>query len=207
MLSLFKKFFSRDPDRAPRYYDKKYKSGGWQGEYHKHYSDSMYFHVWQEAVRWIREMDRPSILEIACGPGQFAQMLFENEITSYLGFDFSPRAIELARENNPDHAGKFTVENAFNDTVYQRWDCNLVIAFEFFEHIGEDIAILKKIRGGTNILFSVPNFDAEDHLRYFDSLEDIKARYSDQLTFHREQAFEHVTPGSEIFLVLGTVNN
>lgn len=50
-----------------------------------------------------------TVLDVACGYGRFARVIHPDK---YLGFDFSPDFIELAREYYPEH--HFDVENALD---------------------------------------------------------------------------------------------
>ncbi|WP_214760492.1 methyltransferase domain-containing protein [Exiguobacterium sp. s146] len=160
------------------FYDSLFSDGGWDQTYFKHYSDTHYFPIWEKAFSLIKGKGKDlKILEIGCGPGQFAQLLFERKVTDYQGFDFSDKAIEMAKQTNKMHHEKFHVGDAFETKVFDHYMYNLVIIFEVLEHIEDDIAILDKIKEDTTILFSVPNFDSPGHVRWFNSIFDIYERY------------------------------
>ena len=53
----------------------------------------------------------------------------------------------------------------------------MVICFEVLEHVQKDLALLQRIRPGTQMLLSVPNFDDPYHVRYFTSEEQDRERY------------------------------
>lgn len=160
------------------FYDSLFSDGGWDQTYFKHYSNTHYYPIWEKAFSFIVEMERElKILEIGCGPGQFAQLLFERGVTEYQGFDFSDKAIEMAKRTNKMYHEKFHVGDAFETKMFDNYSYNLVIIFEVLEHIEEDIAVLEKIKEDTTILFSVPNFDSPGHVRWFNSIFDIYERY------------------------------
>lgn len=58
-------------------------------------------------------LQKPSILELACGPGNVARFI-RSQLPEgkYLGIDLSPRMIELARQNLPE--GEFKVMDVKN---------------------------------------------------------------------------------------------
>lgn len=118
------------------------------------------------------------ILEIACGVGQFANMLFDAGFTNYQGFDFAAEGIKIAKERNPLHQEKFFVADAFEaPEVAEQHD--LVICFEMLEHINKDLELLRRIPSGTKVLLSVPNFDDPYHVRYFTSEKEVYERYKE----------------------------
>lgn len=158
-------------------YNDAYKSGGRDGNYTRHYKQSFYYPSWKKAMSYLSTLKRDiSILEIGCGSGQFANMLFDNGFTNYIGFDYAEEGVALAKKNNPDYADQFFSGDAFQTELMEK-DCGLVICFEVLEHIQNDLALLQRIRSGTRILLSVPNFDDPYHVRYFGSENEVRARY------------------------------
>lgn len=125
----------------------------------------------------MKTLDRETpILEIGCGVGQFANMLFDCGFSNYTGFDYAVEAIARAKANNPEHADRFFAENAFQTRLMEE-KYGLVISFEVLEHIQKDLEVLNRIRPGTKMLVSVPNFDDPYHVRYFPSEKDVRERY------------------------------
>lgn len=158
-------------------YDDSYQSGGTDGNYHQHYTRSFYYLSWQHAMSYLEPMDRSvSILEIACGAGQFAGMLFDCGFRNYTGFDYAAEGVALAKKNNPEYAGRFFVADAFQTGLLQK-KYDLVICFEALEHIQNDIGLLQRICPGTRMLLSVPNFDDPYHVRYFKNPIEVRERY------------------------------
>ena len=158
-------------------YDNSYKTGGPGGNYYKNYTQSFYYPSWKHAMSYLSAMDRNvSILEIACGPGQFANMLFDYGFLDYTGFDYAAEGIALAKKNTPKWEQRFFVADAFQTELLQH-KYDLVICFEALEHIQKDLELLQRISPGTKLLLSVPNFDDPYHVRYFRSEEDVRERY------------------------------
>jgi 2-polyprenyl-3-methyl-5-hydroxy-6-metoxy-1,4-benzoquinol methylase len=83
------------------------------------------------------------VLEIGCGPGQLARFLCDRGLRSYTGFDFSPRAIEMARAQGTGYP--FTVDNALTTCLMLQPDYDLVICTEVLEHIEADLDIIDRI--------------------------------------------------------------
>lgn len=158
-------------------YNDSYKSGGSGGNYHRHYKSSFYYPSWQKAMLYLNALERDvSILEIGCGAGQFANMLFDNGFTNYIGFDYAAEGVALAKQNNPERAGQFVVGDAFQTELMEK-DYGLVICFEVLEHVQNDLTLLQRIRPGTRMLLSVPNFNDPYHVRYFKSEDEVRERY------------------------------
>lgn len=158
-------------------YNKVYEMGGCDGSYHKHYTQSIYYDSWKNAFNYLLLLDRSTkILEIGCGSGQFANMLFDYGFFNYKGFDFSEEAVALAKRSNPEYEDCFFIADAF-ETPEVSDENELIICFEVLEHIQKDLELLSRIQRGTKVLFSVPNFDSDYHVRYFDSEQGIYDRY------------------------------
>ena len=145
--------------------------------YWNHYKESVYYKGWKEVLQYLSNREN-SILEIGCGSGQFANMLFDNGYLNYTGMDFSNEAIRIAKKVNPKYQNKFFVANALTtDLVIEKYD--IIICFEVLEHIQEDIELLDRIQPGTRLLLSVPNYDSAYHVRYFETSEKVYNRYKD----------------------------
>lgn len=159
-------------------YNDAYRSGSGFGSYHRHYKQSFYYPFWQKAMSYLSELEQDvSILEIGCGAGQFANMLFDNGYTNYIGFDYAAEGVALAKQNNPERAGQFVVGDAFQTELMEK-EYGLVICFEVLEHVQNDLTLLQRIRPGTRVLLSVPNFNDPYHVRYFKNKDEVWERYS-----------------------------
>lgn len=119
------------------------------------------------------------IYEIGCGSGQFANMLFDNGFVNYKGFDFSEKAVAIAKEANPDYADKFTCADAFELLpALSKKSSAVFFCFEVLEHINDDKKLLDLLPSGSTVIFSVPNFYAFNHIRTFDCAKQIYDRYT-----------------------------
>lgn len=164
-------------ERGKEFYDQAYKNGGYNKMYAKHYKQSPYINVWKKAIDIISEVDHPKFIEIGCGVGQFANLLFDSGFDHYKGIDFSDEAIRMAKITNSNNSEKFSIDNAYSSAIYNE-EYNVVIIFEVLEHLKEDKEVLRKIKKGAHVLFSVPNFNSASHVRYFENENDVFYRYN-----------------------------
>jgi SAM-dependent methyltransferase len=185
--------FGLRPEKGVEFYDQVFSKSE---EYQKPYKESVYFDVWTAIVDRIPA--DPTVLDIGCGPGQFAEYLHASGVTRYLGFDMSSTAIEAARKRIP--AYRFEVDNAYTTSLFDDAEYDLVVCTEVLEHARRDLAILRKIRSGTRVLATVPNFWARGHVRWFRSVDEVRARYSRALDLDVEALplLDH-----ELFLIDG----
>ena len=191
-------------ERKAPFYNALFRSGGHEGQYHVHYTESMYFPVWKRIVEIISALEYPNVMEIGCGPGQFAHLLFDSGIRSYKGIDFSAEAIEMARKNVTGWAESFSVVDAFDTGVFYG-DFTVVVLLEVLEHIENDLDLLRFIPDGKSVLFSVPSYSSESHVRRFKSSHNVEKRYKTVIDIIELNTFNGCPePGKTIFLVYGT---
>lgn len=154
------------------HYDMVYKDSK---KYRIHYKFSIYYDVWKMIVDCLKKLDDPIILEIGCGTGQLAHLLYDEGFQQYFGFDFSREAISIANKQ------RFFVGNAYDKTIYDKFLHNTIVACEVFEHLDDDIDVIKKLKKGANIIFSLPTFNCNGHVRWFKTVESIDSRYKDYI--------------------------
>lgn len=161
-------------------------------EYTVHYSSSRYLPVWEAISDRIKPGSH--ILEIGCGPAQFATMLFDRAVPgSYVGFDFSAAAIDLAKKNLPGH--RLEVGDARTTDLVTALEYEVVICTEVLEHIIDDIPVLERIPDGVQVLATVPNFDYVSHVRFFADASEVRARYGH--IFSQLEITEHFHTGDQ----------
>ncbi|MHC4562140.1 MAG: class I SAM-dependent methyltransferase [Planctomycetota bacterium] len=138
---------SLDPP-APRqamgaeYYDKVYTESA---NYAQDYRDMAYYPIWAQTIRLMRAIGEPRILDIGCGVGHLAHYLWDEGFRDYHGFDFSPRAVEMARERVEQD---MVVADAYDLASYD-FDYDIAIATEVFEHLDDDLAVVGHLKPGT----------------------------------------------------------
>lgn len=173
-------------ERDSKFYDDAYSK---QGNYQEHYTKSVYFFIWSVIIDRIRSSGVSDVLDLGCGPGQFAQMLYESNLDlNYSGLDFSKVAIEDARKICGSYV--FDVRDLNDTSCFSNYNYDCIVSLEFFEHINSDLDVIRSIKSGTLSFITVPNFDSKGHVRYFDSESSVSCRYADyfdtfNVTFHK----------------------
>ena len=186
-------------------YDSIYQTGGAGQAYYAHYTQSFYYPCWKQALRYLYMMNRDvSILEVGCGAGQFANMLFDAGFYHYKGLDYSKEAINLAKRHNPLHQELFFVADAFEDPILKE-PHDLVIMFEILEHIQDDLKLLSRLPYGTKVLLSVPNFMDPTHVRCFKTEEEVRARFQSIVDIEDIQCVPIGNTTNVLFYILGKI--
>lgn len=141
---------------------------------------SIYANIWQQAIKYLKVLDNPLILDLGCGSGQFINLAVKNKIDIYLGIDFSKEAINIAKQMNPQIATKFVCDDlsVLTKDYFKGLPKNIVIvSFETLEHISFDIELVSYLISGQKFIFSVPNFDYKSHYRTYNNIDEIENRF------------------------------
>lgn len=156
------------------YYDEVYAEST---KYKVSGTDSSLMKVWLPLIKIISKQNFGHILDLGCGPGQFAEVVKSNlpEI-SYTGIDFSKEAIAQAKKRCVGYKFDQKKLPLKKYDKYQPFD--VIVCTEVLEHIEKDRELLKSLPFDIPILLTVPNFNSFGHLRTFKSEDDIKNRYS-----------------------------
>lgn len=162
---------------------------------------SVYLPVWEKVVDILKQEGAQRVLDIGCGPGQFAEyLLHQIPGIKYQGVDYSQTAIEKAQLRCP--TAQFYVKDLMHTDVFNEFEADAYVVLEVLEHVVNDIELLEKIPKHVKIIMSVPNFDALGHVRFFLTGDDVYERYSGSIKF------EHLTiikikKSSNLYLVNG----
>jgi 2-polyprenyl-3-methyl-5-hydroxy-6-metoxy-1,4-benzoquinol methylase len=191
----------RGAERPAEWYDKKFAS---TPSYRAFYEDSPYYFLWTVIVDRLRRSGVTNVLEIGCGSGQLAAFLLDQGVKSYLGMDFSPRAIEYAREAAP--TGDFVVDDARTSSIYAE-PHDVLICTEVLEHIEDDLSVVRRFRPGTRCLLSVPNYKSEGHVRFFENTAAVELRYGRYFSTLDLAEFRTGSKVNSIFLADGRRND
>jgi 2-polyprenyl-3-methyl-5-hydroxy-6-metoxy-1,4-benzoquinol methylase len=141
-----------------------------------HYTHSPYYIIWTVIIDRLRRGNPKKILEIGCGSGQLASAIRDAGIAeTYIGFDFSQKRLGQAKIACPQFS--FEMADAFKTDLIEKADYDTVITTEFLEHVEDDLEIIRRIRPGTRVVATVPNFPYVSHVRHFQNLDDVVARY------------------------------
>jgi len=185
-------------ERDAGFYDDVYRTAP---RYHTGYDQSVYLPVWQQLVNRIPPESK--ILEIGCGPGQLAELLYDRGIRQYLGLDISDVAVNAARERVP--AFEFDVADARTDPrVQDRW-YDVAVCTEVFEHVRDDLNLLERVRPGARVLATVPSFWTTGHLRWFKNSNAAAARYGKKLAHLEVVEARGAEPATHLFFLLDGV--
>lgn len=164
-----------NPSQDPATYDSMYDTGGYQGVYDLAYDRSHYYPLFRKALSVIQAHNGMSILEVGCGSGAFAHLVRDRTEIAYRGFDFSEMAIRKA-DQRLGSQGLFFQGDAQNAANYSG-DYDTIVCTEVLEHIEDDLPTIALWPPGVFCVCSVPNYDSETHVRYFQNAERVRARY------------------------------
>lgn len=153
-------------------------------EYKKDFKSSLYFVLYKNTFDIIVKNCKKAVLEIGCGVGTFASMLYTSKYKCiYTGFDFSDVAITMAKEKCPHFS--FFCDDIYTTELYKKENYDVVVIHEVLEHLLDDTSFLKKIKPGTLIIASVPKFDSKAHVRFFSTEKQIMCRYKKHIRVHK----------------------
>jgi SAM-dependent methyltransferase len=90
----------------------------------------------------------PSVLDIGCGPGRVAEAVLDAGAAAYVGVDFSPHMLELARARLGRFDSVELLEGDFHDLeLDQRFD--VVLALGLFDYLEDPVRSAGWIHGHT----------------------------------------------------------
>lgn len=160
-----------------------------------------YISIWQRIVNILYDNGSTSILDLGCGPGQFAEFIAAHmPEVRYTGLDFSSVAISQASRRCPNYLFKKMKLPTTNFLGLPSFDS--VVCTEVLEHVENDREILSVIPIGTLIVASVPNFDSFGHVRLFRNKEEVMERYGPLIDDIQVQAIA-LTPQNTLWLMYG----
>ena len=128
------------------------------------------------------------VIDFGCGTGQLAQLMVETGKNFILGLDFSPVAIDYAKQLLPKH--DFVVADLYKPDTYENlpdYDC--ITMSEVMEHLEKDLVVLNSILPDTHLIFTVPNYAHESHVRGFRNEDEIRERYEKYMEFNGLEEF------------------
>ena len=181
------------------YYDAVYDASV---TYRRPYWDSRYYFLWSVIADRLAAANVKNVLDLGCGPGQFATLLRDKGFTKYSGIDFSQKSIEIARRVCPEF--EFTVADLSDPNTLRDREYDCVLALEFLEHVENDVAILDCVNPGTRAVLTVPNFPDPAHVRYFRNAAAVRTRYRHMFSDFRIDTFWPDKSGMRYFLLDGT---
>lgn len=186
-------------DVSAAYYDAIYASSK---TYAMEAQDTVYAQVWNRIRELIFSAQAKTVLDVGCGPGQFASLLCQGTEIIYRGLDFSQVAIDKARARGLANA-QFVCEDVRGPRALDGDRPDVIVCTEVLEHISDDLALLSRFREGSLCVCSVPSFYSFSHLRYFADSEQVRQRYLHFFESLTVEAFQLPGTASQIFLFYG----
>lgn len=168
-------------------------------EYRGHYTESHHYPLWSVVADRVIRSGAKRILDLGCGPGQFALLLSDRGITKYCGLDFSEAAIQIARTRCS--ALEFRRADICQEGVLEPLEYDCCLALEFLEHVDNDTEILRRIKKGSQFYATVPNFPDPSHVRYFSSVREVESRYRKYFSVCRVDVHRANPRGAMHFLI------
>jgi len=185
-------------EKSAEWYDQTFEDSP---EWSYHYSISEYYFLWAVIADRITRAEIGSVMEVGCGSGQLAALLRDKGLRRYCGLDFSAMRVARAREVCPEF--EFVEANAFTTDLLDTFPYDAVVSTEFLEHVEEDIEIIRRIRPGRRLLGTVPNFPYVSHVRHFQDIAGVTARYAEYFSEFRVDAFLADSERKTFFLIDG----
>jgi 2-polyprenyl-3-methyl-5-hydroxy-6-metoxy-1,4-benzoquinol methylase len=199
LVSLVSRQKKPGAEQPAEFYDRNFhKRGHWK----LHYTRSHYYPLWTVIAERVRQIDAKRILDIGCGPGQVACLLRDRGVPGYKGLDFSPARLARARKVCPEF--EFVAADVFQDDNLEVYPYDCVVMMEFLEHIERDLDILRRVRPGTTVLATVPNFPAAGHVRHFADTRAVETRYRSLFERLSVTALLADQRGTTYFILQGT---
>lgn len=151
--------------------------------------ESPWLPLYEEAARLI---GNDPVIDLGCGTGRFAQALYrQTRRGSYLGIDFSSRALAEAKRAFPEGVRR-DEGITFSKQDLARWKPSDSLAggtvftcLEVLEHLEGDLDLVRRIPPGFRLVFSVPNYPSAAHVRDFRTVGAVWKRYGLLVTFTR----------------------
>jgi acetyltransferase-like isoleucine patch superfamily enzyme len=79
---------------------------------------------------------------------------------------------------------------------------------EVLEHVKKDIKLLQMLPPGQNVVITVPNYPANNHVRYFAEISSVIERYRGVVEILDLETYKSKgTPDNSIFVIVGKIRN
>jgi trans-aconitate methyltransferase len=144
--------------------------------------------LYMAAAGWIAASH--PVVDLACGTGRFAEQLRRLGHGRYTGLDFSTAALDEALAYVPLMDADTDWEARFGHADLRAWQpdperagATVYVCLETLEHLEDDVDLIRRIPVGHELIFSVPNYGGEAHLRVFQDAGEAWRRYGHLLAF------------------------
>jgi len=139
--------------------------------------------LYNEIIKLLpKPYDCPTIIDLGCGVGYFASLVYKKGYKNYIGIDFSEDMIKHSKKRVPNY--EYILINLSDEKLKEIIkNYKLFIMLETLEHINNDLDVLNKIPSNAVIIGSVPNINAKGHVRTFGGIHDVFNRYESIIEF------------------------
>jgi nucleoside-diphosphate-sugar epimerase/SAM-dependent methyltransferase len=112
------------------------------------------------AISVVAQHQAPKVLDVGCGPGRVAEAIIAAGSGTYVGIDFSPRMMELARRRLDGYEGVELLDGNFLDLEVPR-TFDIVLALGLFDYLEEPVraAAWLRARCSSTLLASFTRWD------------------------------------------------
>ena len=182
-----RRFWSMSKEKPVEWYDQADGCDYVKDDWYKRFK-----FIYTEMIAYLDKFYK--VVDLGCGVGYIAKEILENfDDVDYLGIDFSKAMIKQARRIVPGL--DFIVGDLRDPEIHKLYKPNYTyISMETLEHIENDIEVISSIPVGAEVLFSLPNFDSEAHVRWFKTIHDAEDRYNNLLSINRSKVVS-IGPG------------
>jgi 2-polyprenyl-3-methyl-5-hydroxy-6-metoxy-1,4-benzoquinol methylase len=141
------------------------------------------------------------VVDLGCGTGRFVKLLYEREHYGQVtGVDWSTTALTECERYAKPPAQVWVSDREEVEPLKPEWILSdlsewrpdglragntVYVCLEVLEHLADDRELVRRVPPGHRLIFSVPNFDSESHLRVFRNLSEIWKRYGGLVMFRR----------------------
>jgi 2-polyprenyl-3-methyl-5-hydroxy-6-metoxy-1,4-benzoquinol methylase len=170
-------------DQISETYNEMFVAGGAAGVYDLPYNISPYYPMYKKVLFLLKKLEANNVLEVGCGTGAFAKMIFDRTKIHYAGFDFSDVAIDKAKKKLGDAVHFYKADATLQSSYKIEYDT--IVCTEVLEHLIDDLSVIDKWKKGALCVCSVPNYDSVYHTRFFKDADDVLGRYGDKINISK----------------------
>lgn len=99
---------------------------------------------------------------------------------------------------------RFEIADALTTDLFDAFQYDTAIATEFLEHIDADLSVIGRLRSGTHVIATVPNYPWKSHVRHFHDAHEVQLRYGALFSTFEVFPVPRNPQGRTIFVFEGT---
>lgn len=131
--------------------------------------------AYKAITKHLTKSDR--ILEIGCGYGHLAKVLIYGNYKYIRGVDSDKAIIRDVQKSLPSIYKDLFMVALLNNKEMHDCDYNTVISTEVFEYADCDLAVIKRIKKDSKVIFTIPGYKNKVYCRWFLSEREIRDRF------------------------------